>query len=55
LLALTSRFDDLIAQLLALKAEQNALVARIQFAGASPGEVKEVRRELKAMRIKLAA
>ena len=55
LLGLAARYDDLTARLLALKAEQNALVARIQFAGASPGEVKEVRREGKGMRVKLAA
>ena len=54
LLALAVRYDDMIAQLIALKAEQDALVARIQFAGASAREVNEVRRELKEKR-KLAA
>jgi site-specific recombinase XerD len=50
LLALASRYDDLIAQLITLKAEQNELVAKINFVGASPREVKDVRRELKSLR-----
>lgn len=54
LIALASKFDDLIAQLKALKSEERALVARISFVGATPRDVKEARRFLKALR-KLAA
>jgi site-specific recombinase XerD len=50
LLALAARYDDVIAQLVTLKAEQNALVARINFDGATPREVRDVRRELKCLR-----
>lgn len=50
LLSLASRYDNLIGELITLKTEANSLVARITFVGASPREVREVRRELKAVR-----
>ena len=54
LLALADRLDHAIEEMVALKIQQRELIANIGFAGASPREVKEVRRELKSLR-KLAA
>ena len=50
LISLASKFDDLIGQLQGLKSQERALVARIGFAGATPREIKEARRYLKALR-----
>ena len=54
LLALADRLDHAIEEMVTLKIQQRELIANIGFAGASPREVKEVRRELKSLR-KLAA
>jgi len=52
--SVASKFDDLIGQLQGLKSQERGLVAKISFVGATPREVKEARRYLKALR-KLAA
>jgi len=55
LLAIAAEHDDLIARLKALRAREDAAVAKISFAGATLREVQQVRRELKEIRTRRAA